>query len=62
MLGISKRDLEVIDDRDPYSNYLMNTLHHWMEDSDNVYWEVLIEAVRNIGNEKLARELEKEPK
>ena len=62
MLGISKRDLEVIDDRDPYANYLTNTLHHWMENSDNVCWEVLIEAVRNIGNEKLARELEKEAK
>lgn len=57
MLGVSKKDLDIIDDRDPLSQHLLNTLDYWLNNCD-CSWEALIEAVRNIGNEKLARQLE----
>ena len=60
MLGVSKRELDIIDDRDPLSKYLIQTLEYWIDNSDDRSWEVLIEAVRNTGNEKLARNLENE--
>lgn len=58
MLGVPKLDLDIIDDRNPYSQYLLETLQYWMNNGDSVTWETLIDALRSIGNEKLARELE----
>ena len=60
MLGLSKTDIDIIDSRDPFANYLSDTIHYWMENPDTVYWEVLIRAIKDLGNKRLANELEKE--
>ena len=59
MLGIPKIELDIIDDRNPYSQYLLETLEYWKNNGEFT-WETLIDAVRRIGNEKLAKELEKD--
>ncbi|XP_019864472.1 PREDICTED: uncharacterized protein LOC109593814 [Amphimedon queenslandica] len=59
MLGIPKIELDIIDDRNPYSQYLFETLEYWKDNGDFT-WETLIDAVRRIGNEKLAMALEKD--
>ena len=60
MLGLSKTDIDIIDSRDPFSNYLSDTIHYWMDNSKTLYWEVLIRAIKDLGNKRLANELEKE--
>ena len=60
MLGISKRDLDIIDERDPYSKYLRDTIYHWLENSKEPYWEVLIEAIISLGNRRLGNVLSEE--
>ena len=59
MLDIPKLELDIIDDRNPYSQYLLETLEYWKNNGDYT-WEALIDAIRRIGNEKLAKELEKD--
>ena len=60
MLGIQKKDIDIIDERDPYSKFLSEVIHHWLGNSPEPYWEVLIEAIKSTGNKRLGNELAKE--
>ncbi len=60
MLDISKTDIDIIDDRDPYSKYLREMISYWLENSNEPFWEVLIDAIDSLQNRRLANALKEE--
>ena len=59
-LGISTTDLDIIKEGDGGSEvYMISMLEEWMKTHEDSYtWETLQEALRVIGNKRLAKELE----
>ncbi len=60
MLGISKTDIDIIDERDHYSRPLTQVLDYWLKNSKDSTWEALIKAVKDVGNKRLGNKLTKE--
>ena len=60
MLDVPMTQLNIISNLQPYSRRLVDTLHHWMDKSQDASWEVLIEALEQISHRRLARELREE--
>ena len=60
LLDVPMTQLQIISNPQPYSRRLINTLHHWMDKSQDACWESLIEALEQISHRRLAKELTKE--
>lgn len=60
MLEVPMTQLNIISNPQPYSRHLHDTLHHWMDTSHDISWEVLIEALEQTSHRRLARELKEE--
>ena len=60
MLGISKTYIDIIDEKEHYSRPLTQVLDYWLKNSKDSTWEVLIKAVKDVGNKRLGNELAKE--
>ena len=60
-LGVSKTDMDIIKKgTDSSEDYMISMLEEWKNThEDNYTWEALQEALRVIGNNRLAKELEK---
>ena len=59
-LGISTTDLDIIEDEKGSRRYMINMLQEWMDNNEEVTWEELLEALRQIGNRELAEKLEEQ--
>ena len=57
-LGLLKTDLDIIEDEKGSQRYMITMLQEWMDSSQEVTWEALQEALRQIGNRRLAAKLE----
>ena len=57
-LGLSTTDLDIIKDEKGSRHYMITMLKEWMDNNQGVTWEELQEALRQIGNRRLAAKLE----
>ena len=59
-LGLKEDDLDIIDSDKKLDarGALMAVLRKWLRQSDNSTWRAVVQAVRDIGEEKKARDLE----
>ena len=57
-LGLTTTDLDIIEDEKGSQRYMINMLQEWMDNNQEVTWEALQEALRGIGNKRLAAKLE----
>ena len=57
-LGLSTTDLDIIEDEKGSRRYMITMLQEWMDNNQEATWEALQEALRQIGNKRLAAKLE----
>ena len=57
-LRLSITDLDIIEDEKGSRRYMINMLKEWMDNNQEATWEKLQEALRQIGNRRLAAKLE----
>ena len=58
-LGLTITDLKIIEEKSGLQYYMLAMLEEWMRTKeDKVTWENLQEALRTIGNKRLAAQLD----